>query len=220
LNAKLQQLRDGVASHIAEEPTVITPMRQSLVDDGYGGTMPSGTAEAQPKARVRIQHEKGAVQGNNVGPSGLDTNLSLYILTDHRAPLLEGDTFAWDGFTWTVGPVNAFRQFGGTYKTEAPLYKGSAVAVTIPQDFAAAAKSSTSIEVSWSDVGAVNTYSIERRLGAGAYLGIATPLAGAVSFLDTGLTPSTTYTYRMRAHNGSAWSAYTTEKTATTEAGS
>ena len=154
----LRQLRDGIRAHIAEDPTIVKVNHYPLIDDGYGNMVPdtTGTPE-EVKARVRLQHESSGVQANQIGPSGLDTNLSLYVLTDHRAPLLEGDQFSALGFTWTVGPVNEFRRHGGMYKTEAPLSKGSAVGVTVPTDFAAEALSNTEIDLTWDDVGAVNT---------------------------------------------------------------
>lgn len=214
----LAQLRAGIRAHIAEDPTVITPMRCPLIDNGFGGQVPSGTPEAQPKARVRLQHESGSVQSNSVKPSGLDTNLSLYVLTDHSAPLEEGDIFEALGNTWTVGPVNSFSRHGGVYKTEAPLYKGTVVSVTIPGAFAAAAISDTSIDLTWTDTGAVNTYSLERKTGAGAFVIIASPAAGALVFHDTGRAPLTAYTYRLRAYDGTHYSAYTAEASATTEA--
>jgi hypothetical protein len=218
MTPELEQLRAGVRAHILESPTVITPIRMPLVDDGFGGQTRSGTPEVQPKARVRIQHESGSVQSNRVGPSGLDTNLSLFVLTDHRAPLEEGDTFEALGFTWTVGALNPFARHHGLYKTEAPLSKGTPVPVTIPAGFLAAAISDTAIDLTWSDTGAVNTYSIERKTGSGAFAVIATPAAGAIVFHDTALTPETTYVYRMRAFAGAVPSAYTLESSATTEA--
>jgi hypothetical protein len=214
----LRQLRDAQKRHIADDPTNVTPMRCQLVSDGMGGQVRSGTAEARPAVRVRLAHESGSVQAVSVGPAGLDTNLSLFVETDYRAPLLEGDTFDAFGFTWTVGVVNYFRKGSQVYKTEAPLVKGSAVAVTIPQEFAAEVKSSSAIDLSWSNVGAVNSYWIDRKAGDGAYLNIVTPGAGIFLFHDTGLSPSTTYTYRIRAYNGAAYSAYSAETSATTEA--
>jgi hypothetical protein len=127
LTPALRQLRVGVRAHIAESPTVVSVPRYPLIDDGYGNMIPDTASTPKIiKARVRLQHESGSVQSNRVGPSGLDTNLSMYVLTDHRAPLIEGDQFEALGFIWTVGPVNSFSQFGGTYKTEATLTKGTA----------------------------------------------------------------------------------------------
>jgi hypothetical protein len=214
----LRQLRDAIKAHVAEAPLIITPMRRALADNGFGGQVPNGNPAAQAKARVRLQHESGSVQRNGVKASGLDTNLSLYVLTDHRAPLEEDDTFEALGWTWTVGPVNPFYREGGIYKTEAPLSKGSAVPITIPGAFASLALSDTAIDLTWTDTGAINTYSIERKTGTGAFAIIATPAAGVLIFHDTGRSPSTTYTYRMRALSGAIPSAYTLEVSATTEA--
>jgi hypothetical protein len=130
LNAPLLQLRDGVKTHIAEDPSVIIPKRRALVADGFGGTSREGTLIPLSKVRVRLQHESGSTQPNSVKPSGLDTNLSMYALTDYRAPLCDGDEFDANGFTWIVGPVNEFRRNGGLYKTEAPLTKTTKVATS------------------------------------------------------------------------------------------
>jgi hypothetical protein len=120
----LRQLRDGIASHIAESPSVITISRYPLIDNGFG-QMVKDTASIPYvfKSRVRIQHESGGVPKNSVTPAGLGTSMSMYVLTDHRSPLEEGDTFEAEGETWTAGPVNKFRKHGGIYKTEAPLIK-------------------------------------------------------------------------------------------------
>jgi hypothetical protein len=213
MNPVLRQLRDGVTAHIAEDPTVITPYRCALIDDGFGGFVRSGNAAAQAKARVRIQHESGGVQANGAKPAGLDTNLSLYILTDYHLPLLEGDTFSNLGFTWTVGPVNSFSRHGGIYKSEAPLVKGLAVPVSIPIAFIATAISDTAIDLTWSDTGAVDMYAVERRVGAGTFSIIGTVAATALVYHDTGLTPETAYTYRL----STIPSNYLAEDDATTE---
>lgn len=217
MSPAIQQLRDGVAAHIAQSPTIIIPMRMPLIDDGFGGQVPSGTPSAQTRARVRIQHESSGVQKDAVVASGLDTSLSLYVLTDYNAPLQEGDTFAYLGFTWTVGVVNPFYWNGYLYKTEAPLVKGTAVPVTIPLAFTATADSDTEIDLAWTDEGAVNTYSIERKTGSAAFAVIATPAAGARAYSNTGLAALTAYTYRIRAYSGTTPSAYSDEATATTE---
>jgi hypothetical protein len=217
MTAALLQLRAGIKAHIAEDPTVIIPMRCPLVSDGFGGQVRIGPAEAQGKARVRLQHESGSVQTNGVRPSGLDTDLSLYVLTDHRSPLEEGDSFDALGHIWTVGPINGFRRHGGLYKTEAPLTKGTAVPINIPGDLAAEALSASEIDLSWTDVGAVNTYSIERKTGSAAFAVVGTAAAGALVFHDSGLEPATLYVYRIRALSGTVFSAYTLEASATTE---
>ena len=214
----LRQLREGVKAHISEQPTVITPMRKPLVSDGFGGVIRSGTAEAQDACRVRLQHESGSVQKDSVGPTGLDTNLTLYVLTDYRAPLEEEDEFEALGSTWRVGVVNAFARHGGIYKTEAALIRGTSVGVTVPENFTAEAVSDDEIALTWEALGTVNTYSIERRNEEGEFEVIGTASGATRSFSDVGLEPETEYTYRMRAYSGTKPSAYTIEVSATTEA--
>jgi hypothetical protein len=216
----IDQLRDGTYRQIAENPTIITPYRRPLVSDDFGGLAPdpTGTLTAQPLARVRLSHESSSVPANRPMPSGLDTNLSLYVLTDYHAPLQDGDVFNAEGRGWKVGPINTLKIEGYTYATEAPITPADTVPITIPHGFAVAAISDTEIDVVWDDVGAVNTYSVERKTGAAAFAVVASPVAGAKIFHDTGRTPLTTYTYRMRALSASVHSLYTPEVNATTEA--
>jgi hypothetical protein len=125
MNPMLQQLRAGTKAHIAESPSTITVSRYPLKVDDFGKILPD--TDAPPvsfdRVRVRLSRESGLVKRNGETPAGIGTSLSAYVLTDHAAPLKEGDVFTAEGETWTVGPVNTFRRFGGIYKTEAPLVR-------------------------------------------------------------------------------------------------
>ncbi len=60
-------------------------------------------------------------------------------------------------------------------------------------------------------------FKIERKTGAGGtYSQIATVGAGVVAYSNTGLTPNTTYYYRVRATNAGGDSPYSNEANATT----
>ena len=74
-----------------------------------------------------------------------------------------------------------------------------------PTGFTATAASSTSLNLSWSAVASAASYALERKTGAAAYAPIATP--SGLSYADTGLNGSTTYTYRLKAINGSGSSS-------------
>ena len=102
-------------------------------------------------------------------------------------------------------------------------YSNTASAVTNPPppaNFTAAASGGTQINLTWtasaSVIGILN-YQVERCLGAGCstFAQIATP--AATSYADTGLTPATAYSYRVRAvDTNNTLSGYSSTASATT----
>lgn len=92
--------------------------------------------------------------------------------------------------------------------TMPPLGPASLTAVTI---------STTSIRVSWSDASLTATrFEVDRRLDGGDFTRIATPGGGSTTYTDGGLSPNTSYTYRVRACNDGGCSPFSDEATATT----
>lgn len=90
-------------------------------------------------------------------------------------------------------------------------------APAVPISFSASTASSTQVNLSWTDTSTNELgFRVERKTGSGSYSEIATPAKNSTSQSDTGLTASTTYTYRIRAYNSMANSSYSSEATATT----
>jgi Fibronectin type III domain len=93
---------------------------------------------------------------------------------------------------------------------------------TAPTNLLASSASSTQINLSWTastDNVGVTGYRVERCQGAGCsnFTQIATPTG--TSFNDTGLTPSTSYSYRVRAADAAGnLSGYSNTASATTQA--
>src|SRR5256885_11212536 len=90
-----------------------------------------------------------------------------------------------------------------------------------PTTLAAAAVPSSQINLSWTDNATTEDgFRIERCAGAGCtgFAEIATVGANVVSYQNTGLTASTSYSYQVRADNGDDTSAYSNTATATTPA--
>jgi fibronectin type 3 domain-containing protein len=88
-----------------------------------------------------------------------------------------------------------------------------------PSGLAAVAASGTQINLVWSDTSS-NEYGfkIERSSDGSSFAPRATVGVSSTSYSDTGLAPSTTYYYRVRAYHSDANSAYSNPSSATTPA--
>lgn len=87
-----------------------------------------------------------------------------------------------------------------------------------PSDLTGNVASGTQINLSWTDNSTNETgFKIERRTGSSNYAVVGTANQDVLSFSDTGLTPSTAYTYRVYAYNTVGNSlTYSNEVTITT----
>jgi hypothetical protein len=87
-----------------------------------------------------------------------------------------------------------------------------------PSNLIATAVSSSEIDLSWSDNSNNETeFKIERSTDLGiTFNQIATVGADVTTYPDTGLTPLTTYVYRVRASNSAGDSAYSNTAIAAT----
>ncbi|HET9134538.1 MAG TPA: fibronectin type III domain-containing protein [Gemmatimonadales bacterium] len=89
-----------------------------------------------------------------------------------------------------------------------------------PTGLAAAATGQTTINVTWTaPTVAVTQFVLQRATGNGAFAEIARPAAAATSYADQGLTAGTQYRYRLAAVRAAGTTGFSTEATATTQAG-
>ncbi|MDX2004460.1 MAG: DUF4832 domain-containing protein [Meiothermus sp.] len=116
-------------------------------------------------------------------------------------------------YTYRVSAVNGS---GSSSPRESATVTTPAQPVNNPADFSATATSSSSVNLTWTAVGGATRYALERRTGGGAYATIGGDSLTSTSFTDTGLSPSTAYTYRVRTVVGANFSSGL-ERTATTQ---
>jgi subtilisin family serine protease len=107
------------------------------------------------------------------------------------------------GWIQTGGRINAFKAVSF---------------LRIPTNLTATAASTTKISLSWSDnASCEDGYKIERKISGGVWTALpVTSPKDSSSFTDSGLTPDTTYTYRVKAYNDLAESFPSTEESAKT----
>lgn len=138
---------------------------------------------------AHADHPGWAVE-NNPGATSCDANHPSCKYSDHR-------------FVW------AHLRLGSGAPPPGPA---------APTGLNASAASSTRIDHSWTDNATNETsYKIERSSSSsGPWTQIATTGSNTTSYSDIGLTPQTTYHYRVRASNAAGDSAYSNTATATT----
>jgi uncharacterized repeat protein (TIGR03803 family) len=86
-----------------------------------------------------------------------------------------------------------------------------------PTNLVASAVSPTSVSLAWTppSSGGSLVYNVERKTGTGTYVQLV-QVQNALGFTDTGLTPGTSYTYRISAEGNAGSSGYSNESSATT----
>ena len=88
-----------------------------------------------------------------------------------------------------------------------------------PANLTATAISNSQINLAWTDLSTTETgFKIERSADGSSFTQIATVAADTITFSNTGLTASTSYTYRVRAYNSAGNSGFSNTATATTPA--
>ncbi len=95
---------------------------------------------------------------------------------------------------------------------------GTGTTPAAPSNLTAVVQSTTEVLLSWGDNSANETsFRVEFRPQGGSFAEIGSVGANTASAVVTGLTPNTTYEFRVRARNSAGNSAYSNTATATTE---
>jgi len=164
---------------------------QSSFDDGLSWTVPFKVTTAMTDETV-----SGANLGNQYGDyNGLSGYAGKFLPS------------------WTDRRNNAREEIWTAIVNDAPCTPPSA-----PSSVSATAVSASQINLSWSSVGGAVAYDVFRStVSGGPYTQITT--VGGTSYMDTGLSPSTTYYYTIKAFDGTCESAFSNQASATTQSG-
>ncbi|MCB0323106.1 MAG: fibronectin type III domain-containing protein [Bdellovibrionales bacterium] len=131
-------------------------------------------------------------------------------------------TFTSSGLSAGASYSFRIRAYNGTgnsgYSNAVTGVTSSAVTTpSAPSNLSASADSTTSVVLKWNDTSDNESgFKIERKVGSGSYSQITTVNANVTTYLSTGLARNTTYTFRVRAHNGAGNSQYTNQASAQT----
>ncbi|MGH9861796.1 MAG: fibronectin type III domain-containing protein [Candidatus Acidiferrales bacterium] len=187
----------------------------NLVATGVSGSQInlSWTDNSTTEDGIRIERCTGTGCTNFAQIAQLGANATTY----NNTGLAPATTYAYR--------VRAYNAVGDSaYSNTAEAATKSLIPVA-PSNLAAAAVSATQINLTWQDNSTNESgFNIERCTGTAAFCD-ANPASFAyvtsrgvnnTSYSDTGRTPNTTYSYRVRASNPDGYSAYTNTAEATT----
>ena len=182
----------------------VAPAGLSAVPAGAGQVNLAWTDKSSDETGFKIERRVGTGAWGGVATTAADavsysdTGLSPATTYTYQVRAVKGSMESAN-----AGPVNA---------TTAPA------APTAPSGLTASVVGSSRINLGWSDNSSNETgFKIERQVGGGAWVSLVTTATNTVSYADTGLSPATTYTYRLRAVRDAVDSATAGPVSATTQ---
>jgi glucose/arabinose dehydrogenase len=187
-----------------------------------------GTSASSSSGSVTTTNANDLLVGANIvttSTSGPGTNFTSRIITNPDGDILMDRIVAATGSYNATAPLTSSGGWVMQMVAFRAAVAGDTQAPTAPGALSATAISSTQINLSWTastDNLAVTGYHVERCQGAGCanFAEIATTTT-AVAFNNTGLTPGTSYSYRVRANDAAGnLSGYSNTASTTTLADS
>ena len=205
-----------IDSHYGTSSTFISSMKK---DGGSGRPEETG---AYNKPTAGLAPHEGAVYA----VAGSSSRISGGVL-NHPAMFISLNYYGSMVLDVNGGRLDAlFLRENGIVEDSFTIIKGPpATPPEAPSTLSASAVSTTAIHLTWTDNSEYeDRFTLERCTGSAAacdatpalYAQIAQPDADATAYSDSGLTPGTAYSYRIRAENTHGNSAYANTATATT----
>ncbi|HEY6265627.1 MAG TPA: fibronectin type III domain-containing protein [Candidatus Acidoferrum sp.] len=183
------------------------------------------TATAASNSQINLSWTPATETGGTISKYLIErctgTTCSSFAQVGTSATITFADTslLSSSSYTYRVRAADASNNFSG-YSNSASATTASPT-LTAPANLTATAASGTQINLSWSASketgGTIFNYLIERCSGAACANFVQVATAPTTTFTDTGLLPSTSYSYRVRATDApNNTSAYSNTASATT----
>ncbi len=210
------------ASFVRENGTVADTF--TLIKGTVSGNLPPDASITSPANGASFAAPASIALQANASDEGSIAQVAFY-----NGPTLLGTTSVSPyAVSWNNPPAGAHRitaratDNGGLVHISAPVFITVTAAPAVPAaptNLAAGTVTATSVPLTWTDNATNETsYQVERAIGAGGFSPLATLGANATSYTNTPVSPSTSYSYRVRASNASGDSAYSNTVAVTTPA--
>ncbi|QIP12716.1 fibronectin type III domain-containing protein [Spirosoma aureum] len=203
-----------------------------IAEDGhdYSGTACATTQQSAPKAPGRLTANTVSSSQIDLQWADLSDNETGFQVERASSPTASFSKIADLGANTTTYTdqslqastpycyrVRAVNNTGASDYTDVQCAATQAPPVGAPQNLAATVASTTQINLTWTGVSGTTTYQLERSPnGNDNWAKIADPVGNATSYTDTGLTPNTSYYYRLRAVIGGNTGPYSNVANAST----
>ena len=122
----ISQARAGIIAQINANQSRLRFIRQSMVDDGFGGQIPMGDP-LKYTAKVRISHESKSVPQLEPKPVGLWNQSCTLYPADYKTLIQEGDRFNYQGTGWEVGVVDTLSYGSDIVGYQAPIKEAASM---------------------------------------------------------------------------------------------
>lgn len=153
----------------------------------YDAAQGANVETALAAAKTYVATQLNAITGGSIA----DPLAGSFAVGDADDKILDALANALTGAGKNIGDLRTVAQTGGTFTAQVPAYLAAPTGLT-------ASASSTTVQLGWNAVPGATGYQIYRSTSSGvSTVGTATATTTSTSYIDTGLSASTAYYYKL-----------------------